>query len=70
MLENRNLVHKYKHICSLRKYTFQDHDPPNFADFGIFLSKNQHFFGKNNTFIVNENVIPLGHSPGIRLPDS
>ena len=70
MLENRNLVHKYKHICSLRKYTFQYHDPLNFADFGIFLSKNQHFFGKNNTFIVNENVIPLGHSPGIRLPDS
>ena len=38
-LETRNLVRKYTHIFSFRKYTFYYQDPLNFADVSIFLQK-------------------------------
>ena len=37
MLESSNLVRKYKHICSFRKYTFQYQGLLNFTDVSIFL---------------------------------
>ena len=39
MLETSNLTHKYRHIYSLRKCTFQYQDPLNFADVNIFWPK-------------------------------
>ena len=39
MLETWNLVRKYTHICSFRKYTFCYKGPVNFADASIFLQK-------------------------------
>ena len=39
MLETRNLVRKYKHICSFRKYTFLYKDTLNLADASILFCK-------------------------------
>ena len=49
ILETGNLVHKYTHIFSFRKYTFYCQDPLDFADVSIFW-KNSPFFVKNSTF--------------------
>ena len=49
---NLNLVRKYTHLCSFRKYTFQYQGPLNFANVSIFFSKNQHFF---SLFHIYEN---------------
>ena len=46
MLQTLNLVHKYTHICSFSKYTFQYQDPLNFADVSIFWQK-QYFTQSN-----------------------
>ena len=46
MLETLNLVRKLTHICSFRKYTFQDQALLNFADVSIFFAKNQHYLAK------------------------
>ena len=46
MLETSNLVRKYTHICSFRKYTFQYQSPLNFADVSIFLQKLNVFWPK------------------------
>ena len=46
MLETRNSVRKYTHICSFRKYTFQQQDSLNFADVSNFLVKNSIFLKK------------------------
>ena len=51
-LETSNLVRKYIHICSFRKYIFQCQVFPNFAIVSIFWQQNQNFFGKN--IILNQ----------------
>ena len=48
MLPIWNLICKYKHVFSFRKYTFQYHDPLNLAD-QHFLPKSQHFLAKTVT---------------------
>ena len=55
MLETWNLVRKYTHICSLRKYTFLYQDSYNFADVSIFC-KNPAFFIKNSTFTQSNSM--------------
>ena len=45
MLETSNLVRKYTHIFSLKKYIFQGQGPLNFVDVSIF-SQRISFFGK------------------------
>ena len=45
-LETWNLVRKYTHICSFRKYTFYYQDPLNFADVSISFVKSQHILAK------------------------
>ena len=55
MPETWNLVRKYTHICSFRKYTFKYQDPLNFADGIIFLQKSA-FFGNNSTFTQSDVV--------------
>ena len=39
MLETWNLLRKYTHIFSFRKYTFYYQDPHDFADVSNFLQK-------------------------------
>ena len=39
MLKTWNLVRKYTHICSFRKYTISYQESINFADYNIFLQK-------------------------------
>ena len=46
MLETWNLVHKFTHIFSFRKYTFQYQGFLNFPDVSIYFAKNQHFLAK------------------------
>ena len=57
MLETWNLVRKFTHICSFRKYTFQYQALFNFADASILFAKNQHFFGKNGTFTQSNSAM-------------
>ena len=55
ILETWNLVRKYRHICSFRKYTFWYQDLLNFA---VFFCKKSAFFGKNSTFTQsNSNLV-------------
>ena len=56
MVEAWNLVRKYTHICSFRKYTFQCQDPLNSADASIFLPKISIFFCKDGTFTQSNSV--------------
>ena len=46
VLETWNLVRKFTHICSFRKYTFEYQGLLNFAEVSIFFAKNQHFLAK------------------------
>ena len=46
ILQNYNLVRKYTHIFSCKKYTFQYPEFPNFADLSILFAKNQRFLAK------------------------
>ena len=46
VLETYNLVRKYTHICSFRKYTFWYQGPLNFNDVSIFLQKISIFWQK------------------------
>ena len=60
MLETWNLIRKYKHICSFRKYTVKYQDPLNFADVSIFLQKKLAFLlGKNSTFTQSNKFYRL-----------
>ena len=45
-LETWNLVRKYTHIYSFRKYTFYYQDIVSFADVSICFVKYQYFLGK------------------------
>ena len=46
MLETSNLVRKYTHKSSFRKYTFRCQDPLDFADVSISFAEDQHFLAK------------------------
>ena len=46
MIETQNLVRKYTHIFSFRKYTTWYQDPLSFTDVSIFFSKILHFLAK------------------------
>ena len=54
MLETPNLVRKYTHISSFRKYTFQYRGPFNFPNVCIFFKKS--LFGKNSTLTQSNSV--------------
>ena len=45
ILQTSDLAHKYTHICSFNKHTFQYQSPLKFADVSIFFEKSA-FFGK------------------------
>ena len=56
MLETLNLLCKYTHICSFRKYAFQYQGILIFAYISIFFCKKLSFFGKNSTFTQSNSV--------------
>ena len=54
-LETWNVVRKYAHICSFRKYTFQYQGPLHLADVSIFCKKSA-FFDKNSAFTQSREL--------------
>ena len=56
MLETSNLVCKYTHVCSFKKYTFKDQGPLHFLS-GFFFCKKSAFWGENLVPLLKAKIV-------------